>query len=57
MIRILRSKILLRFGSKALLKKKKKKPEPRERTLTFSKFIEDLGLIDTGVEVLEDIEW
>jgi hypothetical protein len=35
----------------------KPKPEPRERTVTFSKFTEGLGLIDAGVEVLEDFEW
>jgi hypothetical protein len=35
----------------------KPKPEPRERTLTVLKFTEGLGLIDAGVEVLEDVEW
>jgi len=35
----------------------KPEPEPRKRTLTVSKFTEGLGLIDAGVEMLEDVEW
>jgi hypothetical protein len=41
----------------ALEDEEKPDPEPRERTLTFTKFIEGLGLIDVGVEVPEYIEW
>jgi len=37
----------------ALEEGEKPEPEPRERTLTVSKFTEGFGLID----VLEDIEW
>jgi hypothetical protein len=35
----------------------KPESEPKERTLTVLKGNEGLGLIDAGVEVLEDIDW
>jgi hypothetical protein len=41
----------------ALEEAEKPDPEPRDRTLTVSKLTEGLGLIDDGVEVVEDTEW
>lgn len=40
-----------------LEEEEKPQPEPREKTLTVSKFTKGIGMIDAGVEVLEDIEW
>lgn len=41
----------------AFEEEEKPKPEPNERTMTVLKLNKGLGLIEAGIEVLEEIEW